>query len=49
MAIEKKIKDILTSIDNNEYTIPEFQRGFVWNSTQIKEFFRSLYFKFLKN
>lgn len=43
MAIEKKIKDILTSIDNNEYTIPEFQRGFVWNSTQVKEFFRSLY------
>lgn len=43
MAIEKKIKDILTSIDNNEYTIPEFQRGFVWNSTQVKDFFRSLY------
>ncbi len=33
MAIEKKITDILTSIDNDEYTIPEFQRGFVWNST----------------
>lgn len=46
MAIEKKIKDILTSIDNNEYTIPEFQRGFVWNSTQVKEFFRSLYLEY---
>lgn len=43
MAIEKKITEILLSIDNDEYTIPEFQRGFVWNSTQIKEFFRSLY------
>lgn len=43
MAIEKKIAEILTSIDNNEYTIPEFQRGYVWNSTQVKEFFRSLY------
>ena len=43
MAIEKKIQDILTSIDNDEYTIPEFQRGYVWNSTQVKEFFRSLY------
>lgn len=43
MAIEKKIQDILASIDNNEYTIPEFQRGYVWNSTQVKEFFRSLY------
>ena len=43
MAIEKKIQDILSSIDNNEYTIPEFQRGYVWNSRQVKEFFRSLY------
>lgn len=43
MAIEKKISEILLSIDNDEYTIPEFQRGFVWNSKQIKEFFRSLY------
>ena len=43
MAIEKKIQDILSSIDNDEYTIPEFQRGYVWNSRQVKEFFRSLY------
>ncbi len=43
MAIEKKIQEILMSIDNDEYTIPEFQRGYVWNSTQVKEFFRSLY------
>jgi len=43
MAIEKKIQEILTSIDNDEYTIPEFQRGYVWNSTQVKGFIRSLY------
>ena len=43
MAIEKKITDMIMSIEENEYTIPEFQRGFVWNSTQVKEFFRSLY------
>ena len=43
MAIEKKISEILNSIDNDEFTIPEFQRGYVWNSTQVKEFFRSLY------
>ncbi|MDF9794997.1 hypothetical protein OKW21_000260 [Catalinimonas alkaloidigena] len=46
MAIEKKIKDILMSIDNGEYTIPEFQRGYVWNSTQVKEFFRSLFLEY---
>jgi len=43
MAGEKKISEILLSIENDEYTIPEFQRGFVWNSKQIKSFFRSLY------
>lgn len=43
MAIEKPIQEILTSIENAEYTIPEFQRGYVWNSTQVKAFFRSLF------
>lgn len=43
MAGEKKISEILSSIDNGEYTIPEFQRGYVWNSKQVKGFFRSLY------
>lgn len=41
--MEKKISDILHSIDNGEYKIPEFQRGYVWNSNQVKGFFRSLY------
>lgn len=41
--MEKKISEILHSIDNGEYMIPEFQRGYVWNSTQVKDFFRSLY------
>ena len=41
--MEKKISEILHSIDNGEYTIPEFQRGYVWNSNQVKGFFRSLY------
>ena len=41
--MEKKISDILHSIDNGEYKIPEFQRGYVWNSKQVKGFFRSLY------
>ena len=39
--MEKKISDILHSIDNGEYKIPEFQRGYVWNSKQVKGFFRS--------
>ena len=43
MAIENPIHDILKSIEKGEYTIPEFQRGFVWNPTQVKNFIRSLY------
>lgn len=43
MAIEKPIKDLLLSIDKGEYLIPEFQRGYVWNSNQVKGFIRSLY------
>lgn len=41
--MEKKISEVLHSIDNGEYTIPEFQRGYVWNSKQVKSFFKSLY------
>lgn len=29
MAIENKIQEILTTIENDEYSIPEFQRGYV--------------------
>lgn len=43
-AIEKPIKELLNSIEIGEYLIPEFQRGYVWNSDQIKGFIRSLYY-----
>lgn len=43
-SIEKPIKELLNSIDIGEYLIPEFQRGYVWNSDQIKGFIRSLYY-----
>ena len=42
-SIEKPISELLTSIDNGDYLIPEFQRGYVWNANQIKGFIRSLY------
>lgn len=43
MVIEKPIHEIFTSIEKGEYTIPEFQRGFVWNPTQVKSFIRFFY------
>jgi len=46
MAIEKPIHEILTAIENGEYTIPEFQRGYVWNPAQVKAFIRSLYLNY---
>ena len=42
-SIEKPINEMLTSIENGEYLIPEFQRGYVWNAEQVKGFIKSLY------
>lgn len=34
---------ILRRIENGEIRVPAFQRGFVWNTRQIKELLRSIY------
>lgn len=38
-----KIIDILAQIDAEEYALPEFQRGYVWNREQVKKLANSLY------
>ena len=38
-----KISTILDHIDNGHMTLPEFQRGFVWNREQVRGLFDSLY------
>ena len=38
-----KISDILASIDVGTLTLPQFQRGFVWNRDQVRALFSSLY------
>lgn len=38
-----KISDILSSIDAGTLTLPQFQRGFVWNRDQVRALFSSLY------
>jgi len=38
-----KISTILDHIDNGHMALPEFQRGYVWNSDQVKGLFNSLY------
>ncbi|MBQ9313688.1 MAG: DUF262 domain-containing protein [Clostridia bacterium] len=38
-----KIIDILAQIDAEQYALPEFQRGYVWNREQVKKLANSLY------
>ena len=44
MAYESvKIKEIVDRAVNHSWSIPEFQRGFVWKSTQVRDLLESLW------
>lgn len=38
-----RISTILDHIDDGSWALPEFQRGYVWNREQVRDFFDSLY------
>jgi hypothetical protein len=40
-----KISTILDHIDSGHMALPEFQRGYVWNSDQVRKLFGSLYLR----
>jgi len=40
-----KISTILDHIDSGHMALPEFQRGYVWNSEQVRKLFTSLYLR----
>jgi hypothetical protein len=40
-----KISTILDHIDSGHMALPEFQRGYVWNSDQVRKLFNSLYLR----
>ena len=40
-----RISTILDHIDSGYMALPEFQRGYVWNSEQVRKLFRSLYLR----
>lgn len=42
----KTISQILDKLDDDSYALPEFQRGYVWDGTKVKELFVSLYKKY---
>lgn len=37
------VKELLNKIDNEEYSIPSFQREFVWNTDKVLELLKSLF------
>jgi hypothetical protein len=41
----RSIAELLTQIRRGEILLPEFQRGYVWNSDQVRGLFQSLYRK----
>ena len=36
------IQQLITKIEDGEYVLPDFQRGFVWNRTKVKKLMASL-------
>ena len=40
-----KISTILDHIDSGHMALPEFQRGYVWNSDQVRKLLTSLYLR----
>ncbi len=43
MAGETRVTDLITSIRQGDLILPEFQRGYVWNRTQVRSYLNSLY------
>jgi Protein of unknown function DUF262 len=41
----RTIAELLNQIRRNEILLPEFQRGYVWNSDQVRGLMQSLYRK----
>lgn len=41
-----KIKDVVERSVNHKWSIPEFQRGFVWKATQVRDLIESLWLNY---
>ena len=40
---ETKLEDLVTQIRDGQLILPEFQRGYIWTPTQVREYLQSLY------
>ena len=38
-----KMHEVVYNAKNHQWSIPEFQRGFVWKTTQVRDLAKSLY------
>lgn len=43
MTTTKRVSSLISNIEENQYFLPEFQRGYVWTSDQVKAYFQSMY------
>lgn len=43
MGSQQTITNLISDIRSRELILPEFQRGYVWNPTQVREYLQSLY------
>jgi len=43
MGTQLKVTELISSISKGDLILPEFQRGYVWNRDQVKEYLSSLY------
>lgn len=39
----KTVNEIIQSVENEDFLLPDFQRGYVWKSGQVEKYFKSLY------
>ena len=43
MGTQMNIQELVNAVGHDQYILPEFQRGYVWNETQVREYVTSLY------
>jgi len=43
MGTQMNIQELINAVGHDQYILPEFQRGYVWTETQVREYVTSLY------
>ncbi|MGA2285679.1 MAG: DUF262 domain-containing protein [Dehalococcoidia bacterium] len=43
MGTQMSIQELINAVGHDQYILPEFQRGYIWTETQVREYVTSLY------